>query len=134
MLYYLKKGKNMKFVCSMICVKDINKSRNIYEGLFGLKVKFDCGLSIQEDFFKLAGIPENDIKYKTNNFEIYFKEEYFDGFLLRLKEYKNIEFVHDIIEYHWGQQVIRIYDLDKHIIEIGENMNIVIKRFIKNGL
>jgi catechol 2,3-dioxygenase-like lactoylglutathione lyase family enzyme len=126
----------------MICVKNINESRDFYENLFGLKVTFDfgknitydCGFSIQEDFSKLSGIPENDIKYKTNNFEIYFEEDYFDNFLLSLNEYKNIEYVHDVIEYHWGQRVIRIYDLDKHIIEIGENMDIVIKRLIENGL
>ena len=33
-----------------------------------------------------------------------------------------------------GQRDIRIYDLDKHIIEIGESMITVIKRFLKQGL
>ena len=131
----------MKFVCSMICVKDVNESREFYEKLFGLKVKFDyginitfdCGLAIQEKFSELSGIPENDIKYKTNNFELYFEEDYFDDFLIKLNELNNIEYVHNVIEYDWGQRVIRIYDLDKHIIEIGESMDFVIKRFLKNG-
>jgi len=132
----------MKFECVLICVKDINASRKFYETIFGLKVKYDfgtniafnCGLSLQEDFSKLTGISENEIKYKTNNFELYFEEDDLDNFILRLNENKNIEYLHQIKEYYWGQRVIRIYDLDKHIIEIGESMDYVIKRFLKNGL
>ncbi|WP_330586669.1 hypothetical protein [Aminipila terrae] len=30
--------------------------------------------------------------------------------------------------------MIRFYDPDKHIIEVGENMNIVVKRFLESGL
>ena len=132
----------MKFVCVMICVKDITVARKFYENLFGLKVKFDfgknisfdCGLAIQEDFSSLAGIPENEIKYKSNNFELYFEEDDFDNFILKLKQYENIEFVHNIKEHDWGQRVIRFYDLDKNIIEVGENLDVVVKRFLKNGL
>ncbi|ACD24557.1 glyoxalase family protein [Clostridium botulinum B str. Eklund 17B (NRP)] len=29
---------------------------------------------------------------------------------------------------------MRFYDLDKHIIEIGESMSVVCKRFMKSGL
>ena len=132
----------MKFICAMICVKDITVARKFYENLFGLKVKFDfgknisfdCGLAIQEDFSSLAGIPENEIKYKSNNFELYFEEDDFDNFILKLKQCENIEFVHNIKEHDWGQRVIRFYDLDKNIIEVGENLDVVVTRFLKNGL
>ena len=132
----------MKFVCAMICVKDITVARKFYENLFGLNVKFDfgknisfdCGLAIQEDFSGLAGIPENEIKHKSNNFELYFEENDFDGFILKLKQYEKIEFVHIVKEHDWGQRVIRFYDLDKNIIEVGENLDVVIKRFLKSGL
>jgi hypothetical protein len=126
----------------MICVKDILVSREFYENLFGLKIKFDfgknitfdCGLALQEDFSLLAGISKNEIKYKTNNFELYFEEDDFDNFMLKLGEYKNIEYVHNVKEYDWGQRVIRFYDMDKHIIEVGESMDTVIRRFLKSGL
>jgi catechol 2,3-dioxygenase-like lactoylglutathione lyase family enzyme len=135
-------GGNMKFVCSLICVKDIAASRKFYQNLFGLRVKFyfgenitfDCGLALQENFSLLAGISENEIKYKTNNFELYFEEDNFDDFMLKLDEYKNIEYIHDVKEYDWGQRVIRFYDMDKHIIEVGESMDTVIKRFLTSGL
>ena len=34
----------------------------------------------------------------------------------------------------WGQRVVRFYDLDKHIIEVGESMKMVINRFIDRGM
>ncbi|MDR1231629.1 MAG: hypothetical protein LBK61_09540, partial [Spirochaetaceae bacterium] len=101
----------MKFVCSLICVKNIAASRKFYQDLFGLRVKFDfgkniafdCGLALQEDFSLLAGISEHEIIYKSNNFELYFEEDDFDGFMLKLDAYKNIEYVHKVKEYDWGQ-------------------------------
>ncbi|MEW9121058.1 MAG: hypothetical protein AB2421_00005 [Thermotaleaceae bacterium] len=33
-----------------------------------------------------------------------------------------------------GQRVIRFYDPDMHIIEVGESMETVVKGFIKQGL
>ena len=126
----------------LIAVKDIVVSRKFYEDLFGLKVKFDFGkniafeggLALQENFAELMGISEDDIKHKTNNFELVFEKDDIDDFILKINEYKGIEYAHPLKEYPWGQRVIRIYDLDKHIIEIGESFVTVIKRFLKNGL
>lgn len=47
---------------------------------------------------------------------------------------KNIEYIHPLIEHSWGQRVVRFYDPDKHIIEVGENMMMVVQRFIDAGL
>jgi lactoylglutathione lyase len=38
------------------------------------------------------------------------------------------------MEHSWGQRVVRIYDPDKHIIEIGENIKAVCKRFLDRGI
>jgi hypothetical protein len=57
-----------------------------------------------------------------------------DTFIAKLTNIKNIEYVHPLIEHSWGQRAVRFYDLDKHIIEVGENLNMVIKRFINRGL
>ena len=51
-----------------------------------------------------------------------------------LKKYPNIECLGEVIEHSWGQRVIRFYDLDGHIIEVGENMKMVIKRFLASGM
>ena len=45
-----------------------------------------------------------------------------------------MEYVHPVIEHSWGQRVVRFYDPDKHIIEVGENMQAVTRRFLANGM
>lgn len=52
---------------------------------------------------------------------------------MKLKDY-DIDYVHPIIEHSWGQRVVRLYDPDKHIIEVGENIKMVCKRFINTGM
>ena len=105
----------MKFTCMVISVADINAARKFYENLFGLEVfqdygknvAFTCGLALQQDF---------------------------DAFLDKLSKHSNIERLGEVIEHSWGQRVVRFYDLDGHIIEVGEDMKMVIKRFLATGM
>lgn len=52
----------------------------------------------------------------------------------KLKEYPDIECLGEVIEHSWGQRVIRFYDLDRHLIEVGEDMKMVVKRFLNTGM
>ncbi len=121
---------------------DINASRKFYEDLFGLEVfqdygrniAFTCGLALQQDFDWLVGLPKECVLKKANNAGIVFEEQDFDSFLNKLKEYPDIEYLGEVIEHSWGQRVIRFYDLDGHIIEVGEDMKMVIKRFLASGM
>ena len=70
---------------------------------------------------------------ETNNIELGFEEEQFDDFLKSLKTY-DVKYLGDVVEHSWGQRVVRFYDLDGHLIEVGENMRMVIKRFLSTGL
>ena len=132
----------MKHVCMLISVADITAARKFYEDLFGLEVfqdygrniAFTCGLALQQDFDWLVDLPKEKILKKSNNAEIVFEEQDFDGFLNRLNEYPDIEYLGEVIEHSWGQRVIRFYDLDGHIIEVGEDMKVVIKRFLDSGM
>ena len=132
----------MKYNCTVISVADINAARKFYEDLFGLEVfqdygrniAFTCGLALQQDFDWLVPLPQESILKKSNNVELCFEEQDFDSFLHKLKEYPNIECLGEVIEHSWGQRVIRFYDLDGHIIEVGENMKMVIKRFLASGM
>ena len=56
------------------------------------------------------------------------------SFLNKLKAYSNIEYLGEVIEHSWGQRVIRFYDLDEHFIEVGEDMQMVVKRFLASGM
>ena len=132
----------MKYNCTVISVADIKAARKFYEDLFGLEVfqdygrniAFTCGLALQQDFDCLVHLPKESILRKSNNVELCFEEQDFDSFLHKLKKYPNIECLGEVIEHSWGQRVIRFYDLDGHIIEVGENMKMVIKRFLASGM
>ena len=132
----------MKYICTVISVADVNAARKFYENLFGLEVfqdygknvAFTCGLALQQDFDWLVGMSKERIVEKPNNAEIVFEEQDFDGFLDKLKAYPEIEYLGEVVEHSWGQRVIRFYDLDGHIIEVGEDMKMVIKRFLATGM
>lgn len=131
----------MKFVCPLIVVKDVQRSRKFYENVLGQTVKFDFDENIQfeggfaihlESHFKKL-IPGHDIKKQSNSFELYFETDALEDINAKLEE-ENIEFIHKIAEQPWGQRVMRFYDLDRHIIEIGESLESVVIRFYKQGL
>ena len=132
----------MKYTCMLISVADINAAKKFYEDLFGLEVfqdygrniAFTCGLALQQDFDWLVNLPKEKVLKKSNNAEIVFEEQDFDGFLNKLKKYPDIEYLGEVIEHSWGQRVIRFYDLDGNIIEVGEDMKMVIKRFLASGM
>ena len=132
----------MKHVCMLISVADINAARKFYEDLFGLEVfqdygrniAFTCGLALQQDFDWLVDLPKEKVLKKSNNAEIVFEEQDFDGFLNKLEEDPDIEYLGEVTEHSWGQRVIRFYDLDGHIIEVGEDMKMVIQRFLDTGM
>ena len=127
----------MKYICTVISVSDIEAAKKFYKDLFGLKIyqdygkniAFTCGLALQQDFDWLVNLPKEKVLKKSNNVEIAFEESDFDEFLIRLKQYENIEYLDEVMEHTWGQRVIRFYDLDGHIIEVGESMKIVFKGF-----
>lgn len=131
----------MKLKNPMLVVRDISLSVEFYKTVLGLKVMMDFGanktltgglclqtLDTWKDF-----INTNDVSFGGNNAEIYFEEDDFDGFAEKLKKC-DVEYVHLIKEHSWGQRVVRFYDPDKHIIEVGENMKSVCKRFLDSGM
>jgi catechol 2,3-dioxygenase-like lactoylglutathione lyase family enzyme len=139
----------MKYTCPLIVVENIAESRKFYEELLDQKVLVDFGENItlgkdlSESSFALQSKSswldfiqksQNDIISKNNHSEIVFEEENFEAFMEKLRKYPNIELVHDIIEYPWGQKVIRFYDPSKNVIEVGESMRSVIKGFLAKGL
>lgn len=134
----------MKFKCPLIVVEDISVARYFYEEVLKQKVKYDFGenvmyegdfaIQLKSHFANMITINEVDITAKSNNFELYFEEENIDGLIERLEKIKDLKYIHKLIVHSWGQRVIRFYDPDMHIIEVGESMESVIKRFLNEGL
>lgn len=134
----------MKFKCPLIVVNNIDIAREFYEKVLNQKVKYDFGenvtyegdfsIQLKSHFANMITINQDDITIKSNNFELYFEEENIESFIERLKDANGIKYIHGLIEHPWGQRVIRFYDPDMHIIEVGESMESVAKRFLNQGL
>lgn len=132
----------MRYTAAVLSVADIGRSRRFYEDLFGLEVVqdyglnilFGCGLSLQQRFHWLVGLPEEAVIATPNNMELAFEEEDFDGFLKKLRAKPDIRWLGKVKEHGWGQRVVRFYDPDGHILEVGEAMGMVVRRFLDTGL
>lgn len=131
----------MEFKLALLAVKSVEVSKRFYKELFDQEVVFDLGknvtfsggFAIQEDFPWLIDLPINSVIEKSNNMELYFEVDDFDGFIEKLSSYENINYVHLPKKHDWQQRVVRIYDPDYHIIEIGESMTVIAKRYLSQG-
>jgi uncharacterized glyoxalase superfamily protein PhnB len=123
----------MKFTTTLLAVRDMDKSLKFYKELFDQEVACDlgwnktltCGLTLQLNFDKLCGFPEEKMQWRSHNMEIYFETEDIDAFVKLLSEHPEVECLHPLKQYPWRQRVIRIFDPDGHIIEVGESMESV---------
>lgn len=114
----------------LIVVSDIEKSKKFYKDLFGLEVILDNdgnvilteGLVLQdrtiwEQFLEKGTVPQNHAS------ELYFEERDIEGFVEKLENYgEPIQYVNRLMEHSWGQKVVRFYDLDGNLIEVGTPM------------
>ena len=132
----------MKLKNILIVVEDIERSKAFYKDLFGLTVVTDFGenviltegLVLQEKKVWEELIGEKSSKGSCDA-ELYFEENDIDGFVARLKAYPNtIIYLNELMEHSWGQKVVRLYDPDGHLIEVGESLDGVARRFLANGM
>ena len=117
----------MKLKNILIVVKDIEKSRKFYHNLFGIDLVLDNdgnmilteGLVLQDEKI-WKNFLGKDIISKSNSCELYFEEQDIEAFIEKLERmYPNIEYVNRLMTHSWGQRVIRFYDLDGNLIEVG---------------
>lgn len=111
----------------LIVVNDIERSKKFYKDIFGLEVILDNegnviltgGLVLQDatiwaEFIANLVIPHN------NASELYFEEKNIEEFAQKLDDSPyDIEYVNRLMTHSWGQKVIRFYDPDGNLIEVG---------------
>lgn len=134
----------MKFKNPLLVVKDMKKSKAFYKDVLGLRVILDFGANVTltggvclqtiETWCDFINASARDIGFQNKATELYFEEDDFDKFLLKLEGIPDLEYVHQPFEHSWGQRVVRFYDPDYHIIEVGENIKMVCKRFFDSGM
>ena len=114
----------------LIVVKDIEKSKKFYHDLFGLDTVLDSegnmilteGLVLQEEKIWKEFLGK-EIIYKNNSCELYFEERDIEAFATKLERlYPDVIYVNGLMEHSWGQKVVRFYDLDGNLIEVGTPM------------
>ena len=117
----------MKLKNILIVVKDLERSLQFYQDLFGLKtilsgegnVILTEGLVLQEEkIWKEATGKETIVP--NHACELYFEESQIEAFVERLEKlYPSVQYETGLTRYDWGKKVLRIYDPDGHLIEIG---------------
>lgn len=134
----------MEFISALIAVKDIEKSKKFYYDILELEVIVDFGANVvlrggialqTADTWEIfINKNEDEIVYENNACELYFEEDDIEAFINKLSSIEYIKYIHPLIEHSWGQRVVRFYDLDGHIIEVGESLKVVVRRFFNSGL
>lgn len=112
----------------LIVVTDIERSKAFYKELFGLDVVSDFGNNVM----LTGGLVLQERKlweqymgrstsFSGHDAELYFEDSDLDAVWERLHNSGfPIAYISESIEEELGRRVIRVYDPDHHIIEIGE--------------
>ena len=131
----------MKFMNPLLAVSDMERSVSFYKtvlGLdkiadFGANVTLTGGVALQTQETWAQFIETDALTWNGKVSELYFEEDDFDTFAELLRG-QDIRYVHPVKEHAWGQRVVRFYDPDGHIIEVGENIQSVCRRFADSGM
>jgi len=134
----------MKLEGTLLVVKDIDASRRFYQDVLSRTVVLDLGVYVVfeggfclltegqwVEFLDNKPVP---FGYGHNVCQLGFEDEDIDAFMEHLRKFPDIKVLTSLKEYAWGQRSIRFYDPDGHIIEVGESMVVVVKRFLRSGL
>lgn len=131
----------MELKSPLLAVTDMGRSVRFYQEVLGLSVVADFGanktltgglvLQTLDTWREFIGY--NDVSFGGGCAELYFEEDDFDAFAKKLDQHGAM-YVHPVREHAWGQRVVRFYDPDRHIIEVGEPINAVCRRFRDSGM
>lgn len=121
----------MKLRNVLIAVNDMECAIRFYKEIFGLQVILNQdgnvimteGLVLQ-DAKIWKNFLKKDLLPKNNMTELYFEEVDIEGFVKKLEESDfEIEYVNELMTHSWGQKVVRFYDPDGNLIEVGTPVN-----------
>jgi len=131
----------LQFSSTVLFVSDIQKSADFYRNVLGLEVEHDFGKNVA--FYGGIALWEIQTNHpikeilcgadSSQRFELYFETTDINHVLFLLKE-NQIELLHEVHEEQWGQKTIRFFDPDRHLIEVGENMQVFVKNLKLRGL
>ena len=117
----------MKYKGTLIVVKDCNRALKFYSDLFGFSLiqDNDGNMELTDNLYLQElryweRFTEKHIIPNNNQFELYFEEPNIEEFVERLEKlYPETEYVNYLMTHSWGQKVVRFYDPDGNLIEVG---------------
>jgi len=147
---------SLKLTSFVLFVSDVTRSKDFYVTVLGQEVAMDIGnvnvgfksgLAIWERKYATNTIFGNEVAQGFNpaqgdnpaqsdnparvrnlaNSEIYFETDDIDAAFKKVTA-ANVKLVHPIRVQPWQQRVFRLYDPDGFVVEIGESMDVTIKR------
>ena len=122
---------NMRLRNVLIAVNDMDRAIRFYKEIFGLQVILDQdgnvimseGLVLQDAKIWQRFL-DKELIPKNNMTALYFEEPDIEGFVKKLEGSDfEIEYVNELMEHPWGQKVVRFYDPDGNLIEVGSPVN-----------
>jgi len=134
----------IKFHSAVIIADNLDKMKQFYQDVllqtievdYGNCIGFKNGLSLWKlkSEYTIAKHRGNTFDRLGNkNLEICFETDDFEQLLSNLEKF-SLNYLHKVNEELWGQKTIRFYDPEDNLVEIGETMNCVVKRFLKLGM
>ena len=126
----------MPFICTIVVVEDIARTRKLYENLLGQKVTSDFGaynvgfaggLAFYQKRLYQDLVGSQAVGGPSRAFELYFEEDDLPA-LERQITAGGFRLVHATREEPWKQRVFRFLDEDDHVVCIAERMVNVSRR------
>lgn len=141
----MENASSIKFHSTAAFVTSIEKSKAFYTGIlghgidldFGKNVILKCGITLWEirpEHIIPSSLGTEAVNDQTvNRFEFYFETEMIEEVAANLQA-AGVDILHPVHEEPWGQRTIRCFDPDRHLIEIGEPLEVFIRRLITQGM
>lgn len=117
----------MKFKGILIVVRDCKSALKYYQDLFDFELiqdndgnmELSDGVFLQESKY-WEKFTEKEIIPQNNCTELYFEESDIERFVQKLESlYPETVYVNHLMTHSWGQKVVRFYDPDGNMIEVG---------------
>lgn len=83
-----------------------------------------------QNLTKEGGLPAGG----AHEFELYYDEDEIEAFAQKIQASGSVQVFNLLKEAPWGQRTLRILDPDGYVVEVGETMQTVLRRFLLSGM
>jgi catechol 2,3-dioxygenase-like lactoylglutathione lyase family enzyme len=135
---------SIQYHSSVLLTTDVRRLLAFYVRILGQEVQQDfgacvilrCGLSLwqpSDDLTVAVKLGYAHHPAGNKNLELCFETMTLDTDAERIKA-SGAKLLHDLVEEPWGQQVLRFFDPDGNLVELGESIPTFVRRHYASGL